>query len=79
MTSMWAETFWSILNLKESFLWAATRKNETKLRKTKEKENNTDESEIPNSLKLFPFEPKTNIGDITVVEVMMGKKGLNIK
>ena len=39
-----------------------------------EKENNTDESdfsenEVPslNSLKSFEFEPKTNIGDITVV------------
>ena len=62
-----------ILNLKESFLWAATKKNETKLRKTgkTEKENNTEESdfsenEIPglNSLKPFEFEPKTNIGDI---------------
>ena len=34
-----------------------------------EKENNSDESdfgenEIPNSLKPFKFEPKTNIGDI---------------
>ena len=68
MTSMWAEIFYSILNLKESFLYAATRKNEIKLRKT---ENNTNESDFSeneisdlNSLKPFEFEPKTNIGDI---------------
>ena len=74
MTSMWVETFYSILNLKESFLIAATRKSEIKLRKTEknmEKENNTDErdfseNEIPdlNSLKPFEFEPKTNVGGI---------------
>ena len=62
------------LNLKGSFLWVATRKNETKLRKTEkntQKENNSDESdfsenEIPNlnSLKPLKFEPKTNIGEI---------------
>ena len=56
--------------LKESFLLAATRKSETKLRKTEknmEKENNTDESDFSeneisdlNSLKPFEFEPKTN-------------------
>ena len=74
MTSMWPEIFSSILNLKESFSWAATRKNEIKLRKTeknKEKENNTDESvfsenEISdlNSLEPSEFEAKANIGDI---------------
>ena len=39
------------------------------------------ENKIPdlNSLKLFPFEPKTNIGDITVVAVMMRKNVLNIE
>ena len=65
------------LNLKESFLWVAARKNKTKLRKGEkdrknmEKESNSDENdssenEIPdlNSLKSFKFEPKTNIGDI---------------
>ena len=59
--------------LKECFLVAVTRKNETKLRKTEKtwKKNNTDESyfsenEIPdlNSSKPFEFELKTNIGDI---------------
>ena len=74
MTSMWPEIFSSILNLKESFSWTATRKNEIKLRKTeknKEKENNTDESvfsenEISdlNSLEPSEFEAKANIGDI---------------
>ena len=46
MSPMGAETF--NLDLKESFLWAATRKNETKLRKTEknmEKENNNNEKE----------------------------------
>ena len=38
MMSMWAETFESVLNLKESFLLSVTRKSETKLRKTKKKE-----------------------------------------
>ena len=39
------------------------------------------ENKIPdlNSLKLFQFEPKTNIGDITVVAVMMRKNVLNIE
>ena len=39
------------------------------------------EKKIPdlNCLKLFPFEPKTNIGDITVAAVMMRKKVLNIE
>ena len=58
---MWAETI------------AATRKTDTKLRKTGKtwKKNNTDESdfsenEIPdlNSLKPFEFESKTNIRNI---------------
>ena len=51
-----------------------------------EKENNNDksdfnENEIPdlNSLKPFKFEPKTNIGVLSVVAVMMRKKVLNIK
>ena len=51
------------LNLKESFLWVTTRKNETKLRKTEknmEKENNSDESdfsenEMPDLNSLKPF------------------------
>ena len=34
MTSIGAEPFQSILNLKEFFLLAAARKNETKLKKT---------------------------------------------
>ena len=53
---MWAETFSSILNLKESFLLAATGKNETKLRITEKKV--TSENEIPdlNSLKPFEFD-----------------------
>ena len=48
MTSMWAETFLSILNLKESFLLAATRKNEMwiKLGKT-EKKNMEKENKAP--------------------------------
>ena len=49
MTSLGAETFQSILTLKELFLLAATRKNETKLRKTEknmEKENTTDGSDL---------------------------------
>ena len=61
------------INLKESFLWVATKKwNKTeKDRKNIEKENSSDESdfsenEIPdlNSLKPFKFEPKTNIEDV---------------
>ena len=45
-----AETFWSILNLKESFYKQQQEQNETKWNKTKkdiknmEKENNTDKS-----------------------------------
>ena len=59
--------------LKESFLWAATRKIKQNGERQKKHgiKNNTDESdfsenEIPdlNSLKPFEFEPKTNIGDI---------------
>ena len=49
MTSLGAETFRSILTLKEFFLLAATRKNETKLRKTEknmEKENTTDGNDL---------------------------------
>ena len=46
MTSMGAETFLSTLNLKESFLRAATSKNETKLRKTEKHENNSNESDF---------------------------------
>ena len=74
MTSIGAETFSWTLNLKESFLWAATRKNETKLKKKTEKnmeEENNDKSDFSenekpdlNSLKLFKFESKTNIEDI---------------
>ena len=69
---------------------AATRKSETKLRKTEknmEKENNTDESdfsenEIPdlNSLKPFEFEPKKTSEILTVVvALMIRKKILNVK
>ena len=46
---MGEETFSSNLNLKKSFLWAASRKNETKLRKTEknmEKGNNSDKSDF---------------------------------
>ena len=51
------------LNLKESFLWVTTTKNETKLRKTEknmERENNSDESdfsenEMPDLNSLKPF------------------------
>ena len=47
------------LNLKESFLWVATRKNETKLRKTKKnmkKENNSNESDFSeNGIPDFKF------------------------
>ena len=49
MTSLGAETFQSILTLKEFFLLAATRKNEIKLRKTEknmEKENTTDGNDL---------------------------------
>ena len=63
-----------MLDLKESFLLAATRKSKTKLRKTEkytEIENNTDENgfienEILdlNSLKPCENEPKSNIRDI---------------
>ena len=54
---MWAETFLSILNLKESFLLAATGKNETKLSIT-EKKSDFSGNEIPdlNSLKPFEFD-----------------------
>ena len=65
---------YSTLNLKESFLWVATRKNETKLRKTekawkkkiKAMKVRLKWNEITDvkSLKPFEFEPKTNIGDI---------------
>ena len=65
---MGTETFQSTLNLKESFLWAATKKYEKSWESQKniEKGNNSDENEIPdlNSLKPSEFEPKTNIGDI---------------
>ena len=48
-----------------------------------DKENNSNESEneIPdlNSLKLFQFEPKTNIGDINSSSSDDEKKVLNIK
>ena len=51
-----------------------------------EKENSNDksdfsENDIPdlNSLKPFKFKPKTNIGDIISIAVMMRKKLLNIK
>ena len=51
-----------------------------------QKENSSDESdfsenEIPNlnSLKPFKFEPKTNIGDISVVAVLMRITVLNIE
>ena len=51
-----------------------------------EKENKSDESdfsenEIPNLNYLKPFkcEPKTNIGDISVVAVLMRMKVLNVK
>ena len=60
--------------MKESFLWVATIKNETKLRKTvktwKKKitamKVRLQWNEIPdlNSLKPFEFDPKTNTGDI---------------
>ena len=74
MTPTWAEKFWSILNLKESFFISSDKKkwNKTeKDRKNMTKENNTDKSdfsqnEIPdlNSLKPFEFKPKANMGDI---------------
>ena len=60
--------------LKESFLWAATRKNDkterdikTWKRKWQQWKWDFSENEIPdsNSLKPFGFEPKTNIGDTT--------------
>ena len=67
MTSMGAETFSSTLNLKESFLGAATRKNQTKLRnseKTWKKKITAMKVkmryQILNSLKPFEFEPKTS-------------------
>ena len=45
-------------------------------RKYQNDENDFSENEIPNlnSLKSFEFEPKTNIGDINIVAVMMRKR-----
>ena len=65
--------------MKESFLLAATRKNDTKLKKTEniEKENNTNKSEFSeneildlNSLKSFESESKTNISLILILRVI---------
>ena len=86
MTSTRAETFQWILNLKESFLRAAIRKNETKLRKT-EKTWKKEKSPIKETLaQVFPCEfceiSKNTFFDRTlpdgcfwVVTVMMRKKG----
>ena len=77
------------LNLKKSFLWAATKKMKQnwERQKNKEKENDSDESdfsenEIPdlNSLRPFKFEPKEQISEVlSVVAVMMRMRVLNMK
>ena len=52
------------------------KKKRNKTKKTKQNENDFSENEIPDlhSLKPFEFEPKTNIGDINIVAVMMRKR-----
>ena len=80
---MGTETFQSTLNLKESFLWAATKKNEKSWESQKniEKGNNSDENEIPdlNSLKPSEFEPKTNIVDINSSSSDDEEEGAEVK
>ena len=80
---MGTETFQSTLNLKESFLWAATKNYEKSWESQKniEKGNNSDENEIPdlNSLKPSEFEPKTNIIDINSSSSDDEEEGAEVK